>query len=519
MSGPRILLVVGGGIAAYKACELVRTIRKEGGEVTCVVTEGGAKFVTPMALAALSENPVYTTLWDLKNEAEMGHIQLSRQADLVVVCPATADLMARMAAGIADDLATTMLLATDKPVMAVPAMNVRMWQHAATVRNVQTLREAGVDVMEPDEGAMACGEYGPGRLPDPIAIWQRIAWVLGLGPVEVAPLPGSVPASSAGQPWIAPADLEGPEPHEVEDSGLGGLTGGLIARGLEKAKRAMSFGHDAVPHASTGPASALIPDKGSARAAPPTDPEAINHLHSDAHPPELAGSGDALAGQPDFEEAPHRPLYGRHVLVTAGPTWEPIDPVRYIANRSSGKQGFAIAAAAAEAGARVTLVSGPVHLPTPPGVDRVDVESALQMAEAVKHALPADIAVMVAAVADWRAASLATEKIKKRGSAPPALLLTENPDILATVAAGPHRPPLLIGFAAETQDVIRYAKEKRKRKGVDWIIANDVSGDVMGGDANTVHIVRENDVISLPEMPKEDVARILIERFADALLG
>ncbi|WP_043606239.1 bifunctional phosphopantothenoylcysteine decarboxylase/phosphopantothenate--cysteine ligase CoaBC [Novosphingobium sp. Rr 2-17] len=412
MTAPRILLIVGGGIAAYKACELVRTIRKEGGEVTCVVTDSGTKFVTPMSLAALSERPVYTTLWDLKNEAEMGHIQLSRQADLVVVCPATADLLAKMAAGIADDLATTLLLATDKPVLAVPAMNVRMWQHPATMRNVQTLRDFGIDVMEPDEGPMACGEYGPGRLPDPTAIWQHIARKLG--------------------------------------------------------------------HSS-------------------------------------ASLVDPLADQPDFDAGTHRSLHGRHVLVTAGPTWEPIDPVRYIANRSSGKQGFAIAAAAAQAGARVTLVAGPVHLETPIGVERIDVESAVQMAEAVQNALPADIAVMVAAVADWRIASYTGQKIKKRGSGPPALALAENPDILATVAAGPNRPALLVGFAAETQDVIRYAQEKRLRKGADWIIANDVSGDVMGGDANTVHIVRDNDVISLPEMPKEDVARILVERFADAL--
>ncbi len=489
MSGPRILLVVGGGIAAYKSCELVRQIRKEGGEVTCVLTEGGSHFVTPMALAALSEKPVYTTLWDLKNEAEMGHIQLSREADLVVVCPATADLLAKMASGIADDLATTMLLATDKPVMAVPAMNVRMWQHAATTRNVQTLRDAGVDVMEPDEGTMACGEYGPGRLPDPLAIWQRIAWALGLGPVEVAPLPGSDPF--AWQPQFA-----GPEPEHAGQDGidLGGLTAGLIPRGqITGAQQGIAASHEDLGF--TPEEAALAARKGEARAAPATDPGALR-----------------------FASAPvEGPLSGRHVLVTAGPTWEPIDPVRYIANRSSGKQGFAIAAAAAEAGARVTLVAGPVHLPTPPGVDRVDVESALQMAEAVRGALPADIAVMVAAVADWRVAEAAGQKLKKRGSEPPALLLTENPDILATLAKGPDRPPLVIGFAAETQDVIRYATEKRQRKGADWIIANDVSGDVMGGDANAVHIVRADDVISLPEMPKEDVARALVERFADAL--
>ncbi|HUD28168.1 MAG TPA: bifunctional phosphopantothenoylcysteine decarboxylase/phosphopantothenate synthase [Novosphingobium sp.] len=475
MNGPRILLVVGGGIAAYKSCELVRTIRKAGGSVTCVLTDGGAKFVTPMTLAALSEQPVHTTLWDLKNEAEMGHIQLSRQADLVVVCPATADLLARMAAGIADDLATTLLLATDKPVMAIPAMNVRMWQHPATVRNVATLRAFGIDVMEPDEGPMACGEFGPGRLPEIDAIWQRIAAALERGTAQ------------------AP-DVEA----------VGAVTGSMIPRGPERARKAIALDE-----------SPTLAAKGDARPAPPTAPDAIDHLLTGGAAPEPL---DALAGQPDFDRGTaHRPLYGRHVLVTAGPTWEPIDPVRYIANRSSGKQGFAIAAAAAAAGARVTLVSGPVHLTTPPGVDRVDVESALEMADAVAQALPADIAVMVAAVADWRVARSADQKLKKVGGGVPALELTENPDILATLAKSTQRPPLVIGFAAETQDVVRYAQEKRVRKGADWIIANDVSGDVMGGDVNAVHIVRADDVISLPEMPKEDVARILVERFADAL--
>ncbi|MFT4056480.1 MAG: bifunctional phosphopantothenoylcysteine decarboxylase/phosphopantothenate synthase [Novosphingobium sp.] len=450
MNGPRILLIVGGGIAAYKACELVRIIRREGGSVTCVLTEGGAKFVTPMTLAALSENPVHTTLWDLKNEAEMGHIQLSRQADLVVVCPATADLLAKMAAGMAGDLATTLLLATDKPVLAVPAMNVRMWLHAATQRNVQTLRDSGVEVMEPDEGAMACGEYGPGRLPEPGEIWERIARCLGHGPEGIV----------------------GEEP--------GGLSATMIPRGPR-----------AVP-LTTSP----LAVKGSARAAPATDPGALELV--------------------PLSDEPLR-LLGKHVLVTAGPTHEPIDPVRYIANRSSGKQGFAIAAAAAEAGARVTLVAGPVHLPTPPGVDRVDVESALEMAAAVDAALPADVAVMVAAVADWRVVRSADQKLKKDGGAIAPLELTENPDILAGLAHGLRRPPLVVGFAAETQDVIRYAQAKRLRKGADWIVANDVSGDVMGGDANTVHIVMADDVVSLPEMPKGDVARALVERIADAL--
>ena len=555
MNGPKILLVVGGGIAAYKACELVRLIRKGGGEVTCVLTEGGAKFVTAMALAALSENPVHTTLWDLKNEVEMGHIQLSRSADLVVVCPATADLLARMAAGIADDLATTLLLATDKPVMAVPAMNVRMWQHAATVRNVERLRQSGVMVMEPAEGTMACGEFGPGRLPEPIDVWCQIAAVLGVDPGALPPpeleragyeLP--IPATGLGPEPFA-ADEEGAADASAEASesglGLGGLSASLISRGRKKAiefideLRGIPAQADepVEPEADYPPPaeeevpelnldSPLLSKKGAARAAPPTDPDAINHTvspHDDAAPPEpfaadAAAGEEVLDGQPDFDEEPaHRPLYGRHVLVTAGPTHEPIDPVRYIANRSSGKQGFAIAAAAAALGARVTLVSGPVYLPTPPGVDRIDVETAREMAEAVKAALPADVGIMVAAVADWRADNVAQEKIKKRGSAPPALLLTENPDILATVSSGRQRPKLLVGFAAETENVLDHAAEKRKRKGADWIIANDVSGSVMGGELNMVHIVSAKGIEDLPEMPKDQVARTIMQRIADEL--
>ncbi|TAK15062.1 MAG: bifunctional phosphopantothenoylcysteine decarboxylase/phosphopantothenate--cysteine ligase CoaBC [Rhizorhabdus sp.] len=402
MIAPRILLIIGGGIAAYKACELVRLIRKGGGSVRCVLTQGAQHFVTPMSLAALSEQEVHTSLWDLKNETEMGHIQLSREADLVVVCPATADLMAKMAAGIADDLATTLLLATDKPVLAVPAMNVRMWLHPATQRNVARLREDGVIVLDPDEGAMACGEFGPGRLPEPPFIWSEIEKLLD-------------------RPRIAPA---------------AGIKGGALA--------------------------------------------------------------------------------GRHVVVTAGPTHEPIDPVRYIANRSSGKQGYAIAGALAALGARVTLISGPVGLPTPAAVHRVDVESARDMAAAVEAALPADIAVMVAAVADWRADTATGQKIKKDGSgAPPSLALTENPDILAGLATNPRRPRLLIGFAAETEKVIDHAVAKRARKGADWIVANDVSGDVMGGDSNSIHIVTPDGVESWETMPKADVAHRLAARIAD----
>ncbi|WP_431470011.1 bifunctional phosphopantothenoylcysteine decarboxylase/phosphopantothenate--cysteine ligase CoaBC [Sphingosinithalassobacter sp. LHW66-3] len=389
----RVLLIVGGGIAAYKACELIRLLRKAGIAVRCVLTDGGAHFVTPMTLAALSEEPVHTSLWDLKDEAEMGHIQLSRQADLVVVAPATADLLAKMAAGIADDLATTLLLATDKPVLAAPAMNVRMWQHAATQRNVAQLRADGVTLLDPDEGPMACGEFGPGRFPEPRAIGAAIEQALA--------------------------------------------------------------------------------DKATGR------------------------------------------LSGRHILVTAGPTHEPIDPVRYIANRSSGRQGFAIAEALAALGARVTLVAGPVTLATPPGVTRLDVETAQEMANAVATALPADAAIMVAAVADWRV-DAAPQKLKKTEAAP-ALSFSHNPDILAMLAKSPHRPRLLVGFAAETERVVEHATEKRARKGADWIVANDVSGDVMGGDANTVHLVTAEGIEHWERMAKPEVARKLAERIADAL--
>jgi phosphopantothenoylcysteine decarboxylase / phosphopantothenate---cysteine ligase len=393
VKGKRILLIVGGGIAAYKACELIRLIRKAGGTVRCVLTAGGAQFITPMTLAALSEQPVHTGLWDLKDEAEMGHIQLSRQADLVVVCPATADLLAKMAAGIADDLATTLLLATDKKVLACPGMNVRMWQHPATERNVATLRGDGVTVLKPDEGEMACGEYGPGRLPEPEAILTAI-------------------------------------------------------------RR------------------------------------------------ELGGSG---------------PLAGKHVIVTAGPTHEPIDPVRVLANRSSGKQGFAIAEALADLGARVTLVSGPVSLPTPANAERVDVETAEQMKTAVQAALPADAAVMVAAVADWRVAA-APSKLKK-ADGPPQFKWEANPDILQELAESAQRPVLVIGFAAETDDVVNVAQAKRARKSSDWIVANDVSGDVMGGDSNQVHLITKDGVESWDRAPKGEVARRLAERIAERLTG
>ena len=407
MTQQRVLLIISGGIAAYKSLELVRLLRKRGIAVRAVLTQSAAQFVTPLSLGVLTEDQVYEDLFDLKAEREIGHIQLSRQADLVVVAPATANILAKMANGIADDLATTLLLATDKPVLAVPAMNVRMWHHKATQRNLNQLRADGVQVMEPDDGAMACGEFGKGRLPEPEAIAAEIERLL---------------SSVRPEPVEAPTDI----------------------------------------------------------------------------------------------------LNGRHILITAGPTHEPIDPVRYIANRSSGKQGFAIAAAAARAGARVTLVAGPVHLPTPAGVDRVDVETARDMLAAVEAALPADAAIMVAAVADWRTADAADQKLKKDGSGRPApLTLVENPDILATLGHHAQRPALLVGFAAETQKIAEHAQAKLAKKRADWIVANDVSGppgtSVMGGDANTVQIVTAAGIESWPSLPKSEVADKLIEKVAHAL--
>ena len=555
VSGPKILLVIGGGIAAYKSCELVRLIRKAGGEVTCVLTDGGQQFVTPMALAALSENKVYTSLFDLKDEVEMGHIQLSREADLVVVCPATADLLAKMAAGIADDLATTLILATDKPVLTVPAMNVRMWEHSATQRNADWLRQAGVAVMDPEEGPMACGEFGAGRMPEPPSILARIAQELDLDldlPELAAPAPAQLAAPLAGdmspdegplsEDWAEEPEMdEEAEDEAPSNGGLGGLLSMIIPRTTEtRTHDEIEAELEALPEAeeeaateepldlpapdpAAGP---ILATKGKAAAAPPTDPSALAYDHGaglqSVQTQSVTFENSPLAGQGAFDPDPeHRPLYGKHVLITAGPTREPIDPVRYIANRSSGKQGFAIAAMAAAAGARVTLIAGPVHLPTPVGVDRIDVETAEDMAEEVRRALPVDIAFMVAAVADWKSRHVAGEKMKKRGSAPPALILAENPDILASTAAGRKRPTLLIGFAAETENVVENAKSKRKRKGADWIVANNVAGDVgesvMGGDLNQVHIVTAGGVESLPEMAKEDVARELVLRAAEAL--
>ena len=398
LAGKRVLLIVAGGIAAYKALALIRLLRGAGCGVTCVLTRAGAQFVTPLSLQALSESKVYTDIFSLTDESEMGHIQLSRAADLLVVVPATADLLAKMAAGLADDLASTVLLATDKKVLVAPAMNVRMWQHPATAANMATLAARGVAVVGPDEGAMACNEFGPGRLAEPPAILAAIARLL-------APVP--------------------------------------------------------------------------------------------------------------------QPLAGTHALVTSGPTHEPIDPVRYLANRSSGKQGHAIAAALASLGARVTLVSGPVAIADPPGVRVVRVETAAAMLAACQAALPATVAVCAAAVADWRMANPAAGKIKKvPGAAPPVLELVPNPDILATLCApGPARPRLVIGFAAETAELRANAEAKRARKGCDWIVANDVSPEtgIMGGDDNAVHLITAEGTEDWPRLPKPEVAARLAARIAAAL--
>jgi len=390
-----VLLIVGGGIAAYKALELARLFRKAGVAVRPILTAAGAEFVTPLSLAALCEDKVYSELFDLTDEAQMGHIELSRSADLVVVAPATADLMAKAAHGLAGDLASTTLLATDKPVLMAPAMNVRMWLHAATQRNLARLRADGAAFVGPDEGAMACGEFGPGRMAEPEAIFTAAMAMLGAG----------------------------------------------------------------------------------------------------------------------------GPLSGKHVLVTAGPTAEPIDPVRVLTNRSSGKQGYAIAGALAALGARVTLVSGPTGLSAPPGVARVDVETAVQMLAACKAALPADAAVCVAAVSDWRADEVFAVKLKKSHEGPPTIRLVENPDILAALSArGPKRPKLVVGFAAETSDLEANARAKLDRKGCDWIVGNDVSADgIMGGDENEVLVVDAQGLDHWPRASKAEVARRLAERIAGDL--
>jgi len=393
LQGRRILLVIGGGIAAYKVLELIRRLRERGATVRPVMTEAAERFVTPLAVSAISGERVSSGLFDLDEEHEIGHIRLSREADLVVVAPATADLLARMAHGLADDLATAVLLATDKPVLAAPAMNPRMWSHPATMRNVARLSADGVSFVGPESGEMAeSGEAGLGRLAEPAAILAAI------------------------------------EAHFSEDAG---------------------------------------------------------------------------------------PLTGLRAVVTSGPTHEPIDPVRFLANRSSGRQGHAIAAALGRAGADVTLVSGPVEIFPPAGVWVVSVQTAREMQSAVQKALPADIAVMAAAVADWRVADESGEKIKKDGRSP-ALALVENPDILAGLAKGGQRPTLLVGFAAETENLLANARAKLRRKGCDWIVANDVSPEtgIMGGERNRVHLVTAGGVESWPDMSKAEVAERLVERVA-----
>ncbi len=400
LADKRILLIIGGGIAAYKCLDLIRRLRERGARVRVVMTTAAKEFVTPLSVGALSEERVHTDLFDLTAEHEIGHIRFSREADLVVVAPATADLLAKMATGLAGDLATNVLLATDKPVLVAPAMNPRMWSHPATARNAARLAADGLRFVGPNVGAMAeRGEHGAGRMAEPMEI---------LAAIEAFFAEGAAP----------------------------------------------------------------------------------------------------------------RPLAGRRALVTAGPTHEPIDPVRYIANRSSGKQGFAIAAALARAGARVTLVSGPVSLPDPAGVTTVRVETARQMLEAVEAALPADVAVMAAAVADWRVASEASEKIKKGVGGVPTLAFVENPDILATL--GRHatlRPRLVIGFAAETESLLDNARAKLARKGADLIVANDVSPEtgIMGGDRNTVRLVEAAGVTEWPDLPKGEVAEKLVALIAERL--
>lgn len=434
LSGRRILLVIGGGIAAYKALDLIRRLRERGASVRCILTAGAQHFVTPLAAAALSGQRAHTGLFDREDEAEIGHIRLARDADAVVVAPATANLMARMAGGHADDLAATVLLATTLPVLIAPAMNVRMWQHPATLRNLATLTSDGVAVVGPNDGAMAEAEHGPGRMAEPLEIVAALERVFtGLVLLRSDP-PGS---------------------H-------------LEARGDDGA----SF---ETPRTSSG------------------------------------------APQDDDEGAVSRSLAGRRVLVTSGPTHEAIDPVRYIANRSSGRQGHAIAAAAAAAGAEVTLVSGPVSIPDPPGVAVIRVESAREMLAAVEGALPADIAVFAAAVADWRSAEPAEHKLKKGAAEAPSLALVENPDILATIAHRREgRPALVVGFAAETDSVVDHAREKLARKGCDLIVANDVSAGsgVFGGAENTVHLVDREGVETWPRLGKDEVARRLVAHFA-----
>ncbi|WP_158812479.1 bifunctional phosphopantothenoylcysteine decarboxylase/phosphopantothenate--cysteine ligase CoaBC [Methylocapsa sp. S129] len=413
LSGSRILLVIGGGIAAYKALELIRRLHERGSHARVVMTAAARQFITPLSAAALSGDKVYEDLFSLTDEAEMGHIELSREADLVVVAPATADLLARMANGLANDLATTALLATDKKTLVAPAMNLRMWLHPATQRNVGVLRNDGILFVGPDDGDMACGEYGPGRMAEPMAIVAAIEDAL------------SRPTTLALPPGVGRTDKE-----------------------------------------------------------------------------------------------PKGPLAGKHVLVTSGPTHEPIDPVRFIGNRSSGQQGHAIAQAAAKAGARVTLVSGPVCIADPAGVETVHVESAREMLASVEAAMPADIFIAAAAVADWRVEHSGAQKMKKGAGGPPRLTLIENPDILAAIGRNLNsRPALIVGFAAETENLIENARRKLEQKGCDLILANSVAegSGTFGGKTNAVHLVTPTAVEAWPTMSKQEVAARLVDRLAAML--
>ncbi|HEY8613196.1 MAG TPA: bifunctional phosphopantothenoylcysteine decarboxylase/phosphopantothenate synthase [Roseomonas sp.] len=474
LSGKRVLLIVSGSVAAYKALELARLLGKAGAAVTGLLTAGGARFVTPHALQAITGRPLAEDLWSLAEESARGHIRLVRETDLVVVAPASADRLARMAAGLADDLAGAALLAWDGPVLVAPAMNPSMWSHPATGANVATLMARGVNFIGPDDGLMAEAESGTGRLSEPPAILTAIA-----------------------------AILSDPE-HGAPDAALEDALDAAIAA---------QEGHPSPMNRSTSLSSFT---DGS--------PHAIDHH---AGPEEASPSSFSASHAPMPGPAPHAvrgtepgalPLTGRHVLVTSGPTHEPLDPVRYLANRSSGKQGHAIAQALAALGARVTLVSGPVALPDPPGVQVAHVETAREMFAACEAALPADAAIFAAAVADWRPAEASAQKMKKPAdqTAPPVALVP-NPDILATLSRHPRRPRLVIGFAAETERVIEHARAKLARKGCDWIVANDVSGDAMGGAENTVHLVTAGSVEDWPRLPKTEVAARLADRVAEAL--
>ena len=453
LAGKRILLVVSGSVAAYKSLELARLLGRAGAAVTGLLTGGGARFVTPHALQAITGRPLAQDLWSLAEEGEgRGHICLAREHDLVVLAPASADRLARMAAGLSDDLAGAMLLATTAPVLAAPAMNWAMWAHPATVANVAILANRGLHLVGPEEGAMAEAESGSGRMAEPAAILAAIASVLA------DPLGGGAdPALESALDAAIAAGEPSPDPAEAEP-----------------------------------------------------DPSAIHRCLAD----EAADSAGDVAG------APSAPLRGRHALVTSGPTQEPIDPVRFLANRSSGRQGHAIAHALAALGARVTLVSGPVSVPDPPGVTVRCVGSAREMLAACEEALPADVAVCAAAVADWRPADVATAKLKKRAdAAPPALVLVPNPDILHILSGHARRPRLVVGFAAETESLEANARAKLARKGCDWVVANDVSGDVMGGAENAVLLVSAEGTETWPRLPKIEVARRLAGRVAAALAG